>query len=229
MSPPSRPSTIVRDEASGHWPTIAWRWERVMVQITSAWRTSWRGQRLRFVVGQLQPLAAHHAHGLGTGPSAHHRRNAGRHDHHAVVAQLAGSQPRRSAIILRHSTSAIGLRQVLPVQTNRMIRLDRRRSVCSGNDARPQDLEILAAHLDHRRRLAQPAAAVVEHQLHLVAQRRRAPLRPSRGRRRPGGWRWTARRARPASARCRAPSDGPGRESRSCRSGATARCTDGGS
>ena len=40
MSIWSRLNTRVRDAASGHCTTIAWRWIRVMVQITSAWRTN---------------------------------------------------------------------------------------------------------------------------------------------------------------------------------------------
>ena len=48
------------------------------------------GQRLRFMVGEVQPHRGHDLDGFRAGPAAQHGGHARRHDQHAPVLQLVG-------------------------------------------------------------------------------------------------------------------------------------------
>ena len=124
-------SMATRPPAAGNWARIADRWAAVIVQIRSACRTRFSVSGWLSWPDRSQPASAiaSMAAALALPPP------------HAAMPALAtttprdstssGLQPKCPASSCRRSASAIGLRQVLPVQTKSTIRLDSRLSVSS--------------------------------------------------------------------------------------------------
>ena len=127
-------------------------------------------QRLRFVVGQVDPGLAMTSTASGVARPPIMAEMPADSTITPWSASSAGGQPILSASICRHKASAIGLRQVLPVQTNRTIKLESRRSVCSETTPALRTFKPSLPTPDHGRGLAQAAAAVVDHQIDLVPQ-----------------------------------------------------------
>ena len=124
-------SIATRPPASGNWARMFARCDAVMVQITSACRVRFSVSGWLSWPERSAPRSriASRAPVLALPPPQ------------AAIPALAtttpcrsissGRHPNRSAISSRKSVSAIGLRQVLPVQTKSTIRLESRRSVSS--------------------------------------------------------------------------------------------------
>ena len=120
MSAPAGSSSETREATSGarcsdrlpvvprHHPNIVGRQKRV------------NGHRAAAVLGDVHAALAHDVDGVGAGGVPGHGPGAGAGDFEAVVRRFLGVQPRRSASMLLARPAAMGLRQMLPVQTRRM-------------------------------------------------------------------------------------------------------------
>ena len=129
------------------------------------------GERLRFVPRQVEPLLAHHLHRFGRRRTTGRCRDAGRHHRRRRgLPTRRASSSRLLARLSRMSSSAIGLRHVLPVQTNEHHDAGQPLQRRFADDALAEDLELIVRSRAPPTTAGRSGRSVVEHQRHIAVE-----------------------------------------------------------